>query len=582
MYANTLAVVEPARGGPAIDVVAREYGLPRDDVVELARLNDTHAEPRARRRGARRGSTSCSTAADDDGRRRRARRPRARAARRHAPVRARRRPHQPDVVGGAAARHPHRRRSPRGGRDALRRRLGARDRRAGRRARHRRTRAHQRAHRHRDRARAAVADGRDRGRGDVARRRQRRGRDPRPARGGAAGHASGRGACTTSTASPSTSSTRGTDATTGTPGPVYLEIAIDLIHSHDRRRDRRVAGAPRARRDRGASRRAELVDRAAALLRGARTARDRRRQRRVVGGRGRRAARARRARHSGRDPPSRRAARSPTIIPLCFGRDWQNVVFQADVLLVVGKQLDYFFGYGRFPHLAHLVQVDVEPGEIGRNRVPVSVGIVADAKPDARRARGRGAAARHRRVGRAAARAGRRRSRPPRPRSRARTRRPIHPMRLCAEVQARLDAGHDRRRRRVEHAHVDRRDVPRVRSRVASRAWATSGRSATACVTRSRAGSPGRDRKPVWMVGDGSFGFNAMELDTAARHGVPIVTDHHEQPRVERGLGTARRAPLRAHGRRVRRRGLLRRARPTRSAPRSTPRSRRHARRSST
>ena len=29
---------------------------------------------------------------------------------------------------------------------------------------------------------------------------------------------------------------------------------------------------------------------------------------------------------------------------------------------------------------------------------------------------------------------------------------------------------------------------------------------------------------PVWMVGDGSFGFNAMELDTAARHGVPIVT----------------------------------------------------------
>ena len=30
--------------------------------------------------------------------------------------------------------------------------------------------------------------------------------------------------------------------------------------------------------------------------------------------------------------------------------------------------------------------------------------------------------------------------------------------------------------------------------------------------------------RAVWMVGDGSFGFNAMELDTAARHGVPIVT----------------------------------------------------------
>jgi hypothetical protein len=41
MYANTVAVVEPARGGPAIDVVAREYGLERGDVVALARCNDS-------------------------------------------------------------------------------------------------------------------------------------------------------------------------------------------------------------------------------------------------------------------------------------------------------------------------------------------------------------------------------------------------------------------------------------------------------------------------------------------------------------------------------------------------------------
>jgi hypothetical protein len=47
IYGNTLAVVEPARGGPAIDVVAREYRLPREVVVELARLND--ATPSAAR-----------------------------------------------------------------------------------------------------------------------------------------------------------------------------------------------------------------------------------------------------------------------------------------------------------------------------------------------------------------------------------------------------------------------------------------------------------------------------------------------------------------------------------------------------
>src|SRR5581483_3929872 len=49
-------------------------------------------------------------------------------------------------------------------------------------------------------------------------------------------------------------------------------------------------------------------------------------------------------------------------------------------VLVVGTQLDYFFGYGRFPHLRGLVQVDIDPHEIGRNRAPVTVGIVADAR----------------------------------------------------------------------------------------------------------------------------------------------------------------------------------------------------------
>ena len=41
LYANTVAVVDLERGvGNAIDVVAREYDLPREFVVELARVND--------------------------------------------------------------------------------------------------------------------------------------------------------------------------------------------------------------------------------------------------------------------------------------------------------------------------------------------------------------------------------------------------------------------------------------------------------------------------------------------------------------------------------------------------------------
>jgi hypothetical protein len=41
MYANTIAIVDQERGGPAVDVVAREYGIGREDVVTLARTNDT-------------------------------------------------------------------------------------------------------------------------------------------------------------------------------------------------------------------------------------------------------------------------------------------------------------------------------------------------------------------------------------------------------------------------------------------------------------------------------------------------------------------------------------------------------------
>jgi hypothetical protein len=50
LYANTVGVADPGEGGPAIDVVARVYDLPRQAVVELARLND--ATPRAERSAA--------------------------------------------------------------------------------------------------------------------------------------------------------------------------------------------------------------------------------------------------------------------------------------------------------------------------------------------------------------------------------------------------------------------------------------------------------------------------------------------------------------------------------------------------
>lgn len=53
LYSNTLGVVHPELGGPVVDVVARVYGLARDDVIALGESND--ATPSERRVEAVRG-----------------------------------------------------------------------------------------------------------------------------------------------------------------------------------------------------------------------------------------------------------------------------------------------------------------------------------------------------------------------------------------------------------------------------------------------------------------------------------------------------------------------------------------------
>jgi len=311
-----------------------------------------------------------------------------------------------------------------------------------------------------------------------------------------------------------------TEATTGTPGPVYLEIAIDLIHSEiDDATVEEPAPLPRA--DAIGAPAPDAVARAAALLRGAERPA-------IVAGSGvwwaRAAEELRALVERGIPVVTRQAGRGviPDDHPLCFGRDWQNVVFQADVLCVVGKQLDYFFGYGRFPHLSSLIQIDVEPGEIGRNRVPVSVGMVADAKPalaaladavPALDTKGWIAQLRGQADEIAAAKAELARS----------DAAPIHPMRLCAEVASRIDP-----------------DTTLVGDASNMLMWVDASFRALqpGCipgmgnlgtighgVCYAIAGALARPgSRAVWMVGDGSFGFNAMELDTAARHDVPVVT----------------------------------------------------------
>ncbi|HVM65014.1 MAG TPA: thiamine pyrophosphate-binding protein [Acidimicrobiales bacterium] len=310
-----------------------------------------------------------------------------------------------------------------------------------------------------------------------------------------------------------------TEARSGRPGPVYLEVPIDLIHSDVATAD--VVFPSRVEPQRQLPDPA-LVARAADVLSSAKRPA-------IVAGSGvwwSRAAAELRAfvERTGVPIVTRQSARGtvPDDHPLCFGNDWQSVVYRADTLLVVGKQLDYFFGYGFFPHLEHLVQVDVNPAEIGRNRVPVSVGIVGDAgatlseltaamKPlpteewvaALREAAGATAAGKDALA--------------------ASDRTPVHPMRVCRELQSLL-----------------RRDATVVADASNMLMWANAGIAAytggcnpamsnlgcighgVAFALAAACARPGT--QVVWLVGDGSFGFNAMELDTAARFGLPVTT----------------------------------------------------------
>jgi acetolactate synthase-1/2/3 large subunit len=72
----------------------------------------------------------------------------------------------------------------------------------------------------------------------------------------------------------------------------------------------------------------------------------------------------------------------PPDHPSFFHGSRKEALAQADVVLVVGTPLDFRVGYGTEPTFApgaKVVQVDIDAAEIGRNR-PIDVGIVGDAR----------------------------------------------------------------------------------------------------------------------------------------------------------------------------------------------------------
>ncbi|GAB4440686.1 MAG: hypothetical protein OHK0015_37010 [Chloroflexi bacterium OHK40] len=221
----------------------------------------------------------------------------------------------------------------------------------------------------------------------------------------------------------------------------------------------------------------------------------------------------------------------PDDHPLCVGF-MPSGAFGADCYLVLGTRLDWTIGYGRPPLFAdgsRAIIVDVVPEVIGKNR-PVDVGIVGDARavlsqlraglasygrgwrvaPEwQQRAKGSLQYLRAQTIEQAGLAA-----RPPE--------RPIHSIQLVQAVAAAtrpddiivVDGGY------IAAFAIQFLDARSPQGVV----WVGSTGHLGVGVpfaNAMRLARPGR--RVLALMGDGSFGLCAMEIDTAVRHGLPIV-----------------------------------------------------------
>src|SRR5579863_2361315 len=200
---------------------------------------------------------------------------------------------------------------------------------------------------------------------------------------------------------------------------------------------------------------------------------------------------------------------------------------EADVVLVVGTRLNFIVGFGLPPRWAEdvkIIQVDISDEEIGRNRA-VAVGIVGDAKVVLRQLIDEG---------RDAFRGAQRtswletlRSGDTRAQEKAvallnSNARPIHPLRLCKEVREFMDRdaiivvdGH-------EILNFARQSIPTFVPGHRLNAG-PNGCMGVAVPFGLGAKVAKPNTQVIVLSGDGSFGFNGIEVDTMIRHKIPVL-----------------------------------------------------------
>lgn len=199
-----------------------------------------------------------------------------------------------------------------------------------------------------------------------------------------------------------------------------------------------------------------------------------------------------------------------------------NKLVEADLVILVEKRLDFSlrFGQAPFSDSCEFIQIGADPEE---HRTNDSILSYIHADPVSVLVRARGQLADDERDGGSAWAASVEAARSETPEGwqqlRNSTAQPIHPLRICAAVKPFLDAG-----------------AIFISDGGEFGQWAQAGCEAEARIINGPSGSIGSalpmalgakvvhpDRHVFVFVGDGTFGFGAIELDTAVRYGLPIT-----------------------------------------------------------
>ena len=217
--------------------------------------------------------------------------------------------------------------------------------------------------------------------------------------------------------------------------------------------------------------------------------------------------------------------------PLCLGfferglNRAAGLLHEADVVVLLGRKQDYTISYAQPPVIganARIIQVDPSAAEIGRNR-GVTVGIVGDIEAVVEQMTEAAQKKSWKALPWVAQLHAEQKQHAAWLDSLAKPEQPMHAMYVHKTLGGMLrdddclvfDGG--------DFCHFGRAFYPAKQAR---RWWyiPTLGMLGSALPTAIAAKLAYPNSRVVMLTGDGAFGFNAMEFDTAVRHNLPVVT----------------------------------------------------------